>query len=194
MVVLRGYEDESVELGVAALRCHAMPCHAPTWPRLRRYVALIYGDVSTNQYNGLMSQQTTVTDAELEVWRSFYSMRRTFDRALDLQLQRDSSISAPEYELLLILHHAPQHQLRIKAITDTLGWEKGRVSHQVTRTEKRGLLERAECEMDARGSWIRLTADGCRAVLGAPRGHAAAIGCAASEEDDTEKETQEATA
>ena len=171
-----------------------MPYHAPTWPRLRRYVALIYGDVSTNPYNGLMSQQTTVTDAELEVWRSFYSMRRTLDRALDLQLQRDSSISAPEYELLLTLHHAPQHQLRIKAITDTLGWEKSRVSHRVTRTEKRGLLERAECEMDARGSWIRLTADGRQAVLGALRGHAAAIGCDASEEDDAEKETQEATA
>lgn len=165
-----------------------------------------------------MSQQTTLTDAELEVWRSFYSMRRRLDRALDLQLQHDSSISAPEYELLLTLHHAPQHQLRIKTITDALGWEKSRVSHQVTRTEKRGLLERAECETDARGSWIRLTPDGRRAVLGAMRGHAAAIrryffdvlgsdeaellgelstrvvaaiGCDASDENDTEHETQE---
>ncbi|MHB1171620.1 MAG: MarR family winged helix-turn-helix transcriptional regulator [Lacisediminihabitans sp.] len=122
-----------------------------------------------------MAVQPALTDAEREVWHSFYSMRRQLDRALDLQLQRDSSVSASEYEILISLHRAPSGQLRIKDLAIAIGWEKSRVSHQVARMEKRGLLTRTECESDARGSWIGLTADGRRAVLGAMPGHVAAI-------------------
>jgi DNA-binding MarR family transcriptional regulator len=122
-----------------------------------------------------MVNQPALTGPELEVWRSFYSMRRQLDRALDLQLQRDSSISAPEYDVLLALHHAADNQLRVKEICVAVGWEKSRVSHQVSRMERRGLLARTECATDARGSWITLTPDGRRAALGAMRGHVAAI-------------------
>ena len=39
----------------------------------------------------------------------------------------------------------------------------------------RGLVERIECDTDARGSLIVLTRDGRRALLGAMRDHASAI-------------------
>jgi DNA-binding MarR family transcriptional regulator len=41
--------------------------------------------------------------------------------------------------------------------------------------ERRGLVERRECTSDLRGTWIALTADGKRAVLGSMRDHAATI-------------------
>jgi DNA-binding MarR family transcriptional regulator len=41
--------------------------------------------------------------------------------------------------------------------------------------EKRGLVERSECDTDARGTWIAITADGRRAILGAMRDHATSI-------------------
>jgi DNA-binding MarR family transcriptional regulator len=122
-----------------------------------------------------MSKQSALTHDEIEVWRTFYSMRRQLDRALDRQLQEDSSVSTSEYEILLTLHNVPEHRLRLKEIAAAVGWEKSRVSHQVTRMERRGLIARAECDTDARGSWIVLTADGRRATLGAMRGHVAAI-------------------
>jgi DNA-binding MarR family transcriptional regulator len=122
-----------------------------------------------------MSSQSALTRDEVEVWRAFYSMRRQLDRALDRQLQDDSSISTSEYEILLTLHNVPEHRLRLKEIAAIVGWEKSRVSHQVTRMERRGLIARAECDTDARGSWIVVTTDGRRATLGAMRGHVAAI-------------------
>ncbi|MDQ1553531.1 MAG: hypothetical protein QOK46_609 [Microbacteriaceae bacterium] len=122
-----------------------------------------------------MSKQSALTRDEVEVWRAFYSMRRHLDRALDRQLQDDSSISTSEYEILLTLHNIPEHRLRLKELAGIVGWEKSRVSHQVTRMEKRGLLRRVECDTDARGSWIELTTDGRRATLGAMRGHVDAI-------------------
>ena len=122
-----------------------------------------------------MAETPALSDAERETWLSFYTMRRRLDRALDLQLQRDSGLSASEYEILLSISDAPGRTLRIKAIAEAIGWEKSRVSHLVTRMEKRGLLDRTECDIDARGSWIGLTVSGRRAVLGAIRGHSAAI-------------------
>ena len=120
-------------------------------------------------------QAGSLSGDQVELWRSFYAMRRKLDRALDLQLQRESGVSASEYEILLSLNEAPQRRLRIKDIAGAIGWEKSRVSHLVTRMERRGLLNRADCEVDGRGSWIGLTTVGRRTIIGATRGHTDAI-------------------
>ncbi len=122
-----------------------------------------------------MPESPALSGAEAETWASFYAMRRRLDRALDLQLQRDSGLSASEYEVLQAVSLAPDRQLRIKEIAGAIGWEKSRVSHLVTRMEKRGFVSRTECPSDARGSWIGLTASGRRSILGAMRGHSEAI-------------------
>jgi DNA-binding MarR family transcriptional regulator len=123
----------------------------------------------------IMTNHTALTGEELNAWRSFYRMRRGLERALDLQLQRDSQISASEYEVLTVINGAEDRQLRIRDIAMLIGWEKSRVSHLVARMEKRELLGRAECPADLRGSLITLTATGRRAVIGASRRHIAAI-------------------
>lgn len=123
----------------------------------------------------VVTDRVALTDSELEVWRSFYAMRRTLDRALDLQLQHDSQVSSSEYEVLLALDLAPNRRLRVTDIASTIGWEKSRVSHLVARMQKRELVNRSVCDFDGRSSWIGLTATGRRAVLGAMRGHVAAI-------------------
>ena len=116
-----------------------------------------------------------VTPEEWDAWRTFHSMRRKLDLALERQLQRDAEISGAEYGVLLQLFEAPGKQLRGRDLGERLSWEKSRVSHQVSRMEARGLVERRECETDLRGSWVGLTAQGSRAVLGAMRGHAATL-------------------
>ncbi|GAA3730834.1 MarR family transcriptional regulator [Leifsonia bigeumensis] len=122
-----------------------------------------------------MSEVSEVTREEWAVWRKFYAMRRQLDRALEDQLQRDAGISGPDYEILLALFESPQRRLRSRDLTARIGWEKSRISHQVTRMEARGLVERSECEDDLRGTWIELTTQGRRAVLGAMREHTTAI-------------------
>ena len=79
-----------------------------------------------------------LTDDDWAVWDSFYSMRRRLDRALEVRLQRESGVSAPEYEILAGLGRSADRRLRVRDIAEQIGWEKSRVSHQVTRMEKRG--------------------------------------------------------
>jgi DNA-binding MarR family transcriptional regulator len=54
-------------------------------------------------------------------------------------------------------------------------WEKSRLSHQLTRMEQRGLVERRECPTDARGAFISLTAAGRAAIEGAAPQHVDAV-------------------
>ena len=116
-----------------------------------------------------------VTPDELAVWRTFHAMRRQLDHALEQQLQRDSGISQPDYEILIALLESPDARLRSREIGERIGWEKSRISHQVTRMEVRGLVERTECEDDLRGTWVGLTPAGERAIRQAVGQHRARI-------------------
>lgn len=112
---------------------------------------------------------------ELETWRVFQVMRRQLDLTLERRLQADAGISSADFAILASLADTPTKMLRAGRIGDLIGWEKSRVSHQLSRMEARGLIRRAECGDDARGVWIELTPDGNRAVLAALRDHTAAI-------------------
>lgn len=101
---------------------------------------------------------------ERELWRVFYVMRRQLELTLERRLQSDAGISAADYEVLIALHGDPTGRLRAGRIGDLIGWEKSRVSHQITRMEHRGLVKREECGDDARGVWVALTAEGRNAV------------------------------
>jgi DNA-binding MarR family transcriptional regulator len=122
-----------------------------------------------------MPERTVVTDEEWAVWRSFLEMRRRLEDTLQRELQQNSDISGPEYSVLISLFEAPGRQLRVGQLGASLAWEKSRVSHQVSRMEKRGLVERQLCDADARGTWVGLTPTGSRAVLAAMRPHAARL-------------------
>ena len=122
-----------------------------------------------------MSEVSSVSEDEWDVWRAFHAMRRQLDLVLDRHLQQDAGISGPDYEVLLTLFEAPRNQLRSRELSELLGWEKSRLSHQVTRMEARGLVQRTECDTDARGTWIGITALGRRTTLGAMRDHALTV-------------------
>jgi len=108
-------------------------------------------------------------------WDAFHDVRRRLDRALDQAVQQGAGISIPEFEILIGLHRAPDHRLRVRDVAAGIGWEKSRVSHQVTRMVGRGLVARADCPADGRGSWVTMTTEGRRAVLAGIRAHTAAL-------------------
>ena len=122
-----------------------------------------------------MLNQSMLTGKEWDAWRSFFTMRRQLDHALSARLQRESAVSIAEYEVLLALHDDPEPNVRIKDISARTGWEKSRVSHQVTRLARRGLVTRADGGTDGRGSWITLTGTGRRAIDDAIETHTQAI-------------------
>lgn len=118
-----------------------------------------------------MTDRTALTEHEWRVWRTFTAMRRQLDRAVEQQLQEEAGISRPEFEILQALWEAPEKRLRARDIAELIDWEKSRISHQVTRMEGRGLVTRADCRDDLRGTWVTLTDEGRRAVVDATRDH-----------------------
>jgi DNA-binding MarR family transcriptional regulator len=116
-----------------------------------------------------------LSTSERDTWRAFFVMRRQLELTLERRLQADAGISSADYEVLISLFEASDKRLRAGQIGDIIGWEKSRVSHQISRMEARGLVVRQECGDDARGVWVVITADGSRAVLEALRDRTAAI-------------------
>jgi DNA-binding MarR family transcriptional regulator len=122
-----------------------------------------------------MSTGDEVNEQDWALWREFVTMHRHLARELDRQLQRDAGISQADFGVLAVLSEAPDRRLRTGELAELLAWEKSRVSHQVARMEARDLVERTECDTDARGTWVEVTADGRRTLLAATRDHSDTI-------------------
>lgn len=120
---------------------------------------------------GSVTAERAVSSEEWAAWRMFLDMRTYLDRELERQLQRDAGLSSADYGVLTTLSAAADRRLRARDLGELLAWEKSRVSHQVSRMEARGLVERQECPEDARGTWIAITAEGRRTMLRATRDH-----------------------
>jgi DNA-binding MarR family transcriptional regulator len=56
-------------------------------------------------------------------------------------------------------------------ISSTLAWEQSRVSHQLARMQRRGLVARQDCPSDARGAFVVLTEAGRAAIERAAPAH-----------------------
>ena len=56
-------------------------------------------------------------------------------------------------------------------LADALAWEQSRVSHQLARMQRRGLVAREECPTDARGAFAVLTETGRAAIERAAPAH-----------------------
>lgn len=122
-----------------------------------------------------MVDATGTEPEEWALWRAFLVSHAQVSRRIDLQLQRDAGLAQGEYATIAAILESPGRHLRIGQIADALGWEKSRVSHLITRMERRGFLKREVCAEDARATEITVTSEGRRRQLGAMRGHAAEV-------------------
>jgi DNA-binding MarR family transcriptional regulator len=116
-----------------------------------------------------------LSDDEQRAWRTYLRMSSLLPAALNRQLQQDCGLTLPEYEVLVQLSETPEHRLRPFQICEGLNWEQSRLSHQLTRMERRGLVARQECAADGRGAFIELTAAGADAITTAAPRHVATV-------------------
>lgn len=121
-----------------------------------------------------MASQWLTAD-EQRVWRAYLRAGTLLSARLNRQLQADSGLSLPEYEVLVQLNEAPGGRLRPFQLGDALQWEQSRLSHQLSRMTRRGFTAREECSGDARGALVVLTDAGRAALESAAPGHVAAV-------------------
>lgn len=112
---------------------------------------------------------------EQRTWRSYLRMQLHLQRRLSQQLQSGSGLSDADFGVLVNLSEAEGGRLRAFALADELQWEKSRLSHHLTRMEKRGLVARENCATDARGAFVVLTTQGREAIERAAPLHVAEV-------------------
>ncbi|GAA5016833.1 MarR family transcriptional regulator [Streptomyces siamensis] len=79
-------------------------------------------------------------------------------------MQTESNISEADFAVLVELTDAPDGRQRVLDLARALEWEKSRISHQISRMVKRGLVMREECAEDGRGAFAVIT-DAGRAMI-----------------------------
>ncbi|HZE37975.1 MAG TPA: MarR family winged helix-turn-helix transcriptional regulator [Stackebrandtia sp.] len=122
-----------------------------------------------------MTETASLSPEEWMFWDEWMQAQRLLTKEVDRTLQRDFGISKAEFSILVMLRAATGGQMRVTDLAGSLDWEKGRVAHQLTRMERRGLLERTEAGAAGRRTGIMLTPSGADVVERAIHGHAANI-------------------
>jgi DNA-binding MarR family transcriptional regulator len=124
----------------------------------------------------MSSEKPWLTEKQQRVWRGWLAMNARLPAALHKQLQEDSGLSLPDFDVLVQLTDTPAGKVRILALAHALGWERSRLSHHIKRMEARGLVEREECPEDGRGAFVVLTRPGRDAIERAAPEHARTVG------------------
>jgi DNA-binding MarR family transcriptional regulator len=106
---------------------------------------------------------------EDRAWRAFMHAHHQLVVHLNRGLQ-ESGLSGADYEVLAVLSALDGDRMPARDLCNALGWEKSRVSHQLRRMEKDGLISREPNPDDARSTLVCLRPTGRAAIeKAAPR-------------------------
>lgn len=122
-----------------------------------------------------MTQTRWLTTEQLSAWKKLIAVVELLPGTLESQLQRDSDLSHFEYFTLAMLSEAPDRTLRMTSLAAHTNATLARLSHVVSRLEKRGLVRREPCPADRRATNAVLTATGWSLVQAAAPGHVGTV-------------------
>ena len=112
-----------------------------------------------------------LTAEEQRVWRRWLTLNAQLSATLQRELQDDAGLSTQDYEVLVHLTDNPEGRMRVTDLARLMQWERSRVSHHVTRMERRRLVQRVECAEDGRGAFVVITPQGRAAIEQAAPSH-----------------------
>src|SRR6478752_5167904 len=98
-----------------------------------------------------------LTEEEKLAWLGLVSAMVRLPAALDAQLQRDAGISHFEYQVLAGLSMSAERTLRMSELAQMSDGSLSRLSHVISRLEKRGWVRRTPDPADGRYTLAVLT-------------------------------------
>ena len=108
-------------------------------------------------------------------WLALWSVQAWLPTRLDEQLKRESGINLHDYFALAQISMAPESQLTMSELAALSDMSPSRLSHVVTRLEKRGWVTRFTSEEDRRSNIASITPEGREFIATAAPGHANAV-------------------
>lgn len=122
-----------------------------------------------------MTEPRWLDESQQRAWRGYLAVQARLQAQLNRRLQADSGLSLADFDVLVTLSEQDGAPLRVTELAEALQWEKSRLSHQLSRMQRRGLVEREDCPDDARGAFVLLSAEGRRSIERAAPAHVEAV-------------------
>jgi DNA-binding MarR family transcriptional regulator len=135
-------------------------------------------DMSINLVNSLRMIDPTphwLDAQQRHAWRTFIRLHQKLFAEISRDLQAHSKLSSADFQILVALTDTQEGRQRFQQLAKSMDWEQSRLSHQIARTIKRGLVAREECAEDGRAAFVTITPAGGDAIQAAAPHHVAAI-------------------
>lgn len=110
---------------------------------------------------------------ELRAWHAFKLMGEDVMGRVERDIAEATGLSGPDFGVLLRLAGCGKGEMRQQTLAASIGWDKSRLSHQLTRMQQRGLIERRKS--DKRVVLVVLTKHGRRKLKAARPVHARSV-------------------
>jgi DNA-binding MarR family transcriptional regulator len=83
---------------------------------------------------------------ELRVWVAFKLMGEDVMSRVGRDIAEATGLSGPDFGVLSRLAYCGKGGMRQQRLAESMGWDKSRLSHQLTRMQQRELIERREAD------------------------------------------------
>jgi DNA-binding MarR family transcriptional regulator len=108
---------------------------------------------------------------ELRAWLRLARVLRKLSPALDSQLQRDSDLTHFDYLCLAMLSETDDRTLRMSDLAGRVNASLSRLSHVISKLERRGWVARQPSPHSRRVTLVTLTEEGWKVLVEAAPGH-----------------------
>ena len=112
-----------------------------------------------------------LTEDELDAWLRLAGVMLKLGPALDSQLQRDSDMTHFDYLCLAMLSESDDRTRTMSDLAGKTNASLSRLSHVITKLEKRGYVSRCPSPASRRVTMVRLSDDGWDVLVKAAPGH-----------------------
>ena len=116
-----------------------------------------------------------LTPRELGAWAGLLRAHAALTRALDADLEVAHGLPLNSFEVLMYLDDAEGERMRMSDLADRVLLSRSGLTRLADRLESQGLIERATCTSDARGSFAVLTPAGAERLRAARATHLAGV-------------------
>jgi DNA-binding MarR family transcriptional regulator len=111
----------------------------------------------------------------MRAWRAYIIGTELMRQQLHRELQEAHDLTIADYEVLVQLSERDGRRMRMTELAGRVASSKSRLSHQISRLEKAGLVRRTTCPDDARGVIAELTESGLNSLAAAAPTHVAGV-------------------
>lgn len=116
-----------------------------------------------------------LSEPQQKIWRNWLAATFLLHEQLNAELQETDGLTMADYEILVRLSDQEDRRIRMSDLAAITLSSRSRLTHQIDRMEKAGLVKRVACEDDRRGQNCVMTEKGWKTLVAAAPNHVESV-------------------